>query len=239
MLDAKNGICYHQVNIIFRKLKSVQIILSNCEGVGPMTKKISTVIVCLVCFALLLSACKMPASQAPSEETGEAKTTPIRIQTDSPQFMTQTAVAKSAETETEETEEIEAEPTATNTPEPTEVIPIPTVTKPTEYTLQQGEFLYCIARRFNLNPQDLLAVNNIAEGQLVSPGTTLQIPQTGSWPGETRTLKPHPTAHTVTAGDTIYSIACEYGDVTPEAIIAVNQLEEPYTLTAGQTLQIP
>jgi LysM repeat protein len=201
-----------------------------------MTKKILTVIVCVVSVALLLSGCKMPASQPPSEETGEVKTTPIRIQTDSPQFMTQTAVAKSAQTEAVETEAV---PTATITPEPTEVIAIPTVTKPVEYTLKEGEFPFCIARRFNVNPQDLLAVNNIVEGQLVSPGTSLQIPQTGSWPGDTRTLKPHPTTHTVSAGDTVNSIACEYGDVTPEAIIAVNKLEEPYTLTAGQALQIP
>ncbi len=201
-----------------------------------MTKKITTVIVCVVGFALLLSGCKMPASQPPSEVTSEMKTTPIRIETDSPQFMTQTAVAKSAQTETEETEVV---PTVTNTPEPTEVIPIPTVTKPTEYTLKEGEFPFCIARRFNVNPQDLLAVNNIVEGQLISPGTSLKIPQIGSWPGENRTLKSHPATHTVSAGDTVYSIACEYGDVTPEAIIAVNQLEEPYNLTAGQTIQIP
>jgi len=199
-----------------------------------MTKKFTTVIVSLVFLTLLLSGCKMPASQPPTEETGEAQTTPIRIQTDSPQFMTQTAVAKAVQTE-----ETEAVPTPTNTPEPTEVIPVPTVTKPAEYTLKDGEFLFCIARRFNVNPEDLLEINGITEGELLSPGTEIQIPQTGNWPGESRTLQPHPTTHTVTAGDTVYSIACEYGDVTPEAIIAVNQLEEPYDLTAGQTLQIP
>lgn len=199
-----------------------------------MTKKFNTVIVSLVFLTLLLSGCKMPASQPPTEETGEAQTTPIRIQTDSPQFMTQTAVAKAVQTE-----ETEVVPTPTNTPEPTEVIPVPTVTKPAEYTLKDGEFLFCIARRFNVNPEDLLEVNGITEGELLSPGTEIQIPQTGTWPGESRTLQPHPTTHIVTAGDTVYSIACEYGDVTPEAIIAVNQLEEPYDLTAGQTLQIP
>jgi LysM repeat protein len=202
-----------------------------------MTKKFSIAIVWLVCLTLLLSGCQMPASQAPTEETGEAKTTPIRIQTDSPQFMTQTAVAKVVETEV--TEETAAAPTPTNTPEPTEVIPVPTVNTPAEYTLKEGEFLYCIARRFNINPEDLLAVNNIAEDEFVSPGTTLQIPQSSAWLGETRTLKPHPTMHTVAAGETVYSIACEYGDVTPEAIIAVNQLTEPYELSAGQSLQIP
>lgn len=201
-----------------------------------MTRKLSTVIVCVFSLTLLLSGCKMPASQAPTEETGEAKTTPIRIQTDSPQFLTQTSAAKSVQTETDE---IITAPTPTNTPEPTEVIPVPTITTPAEYTIKEGEFPYCLARRFNVNPQDLLAINNLAEGDILSPGTVLKIPQTGSWPGENRTLKPHPTAHTVAAGETIYTIACEYGDVTPEAIAAVNQLVEPYDLTPGQILQIP
>jgi LysM repeat protein len=43
----------------------------------------------------------------------------------------------------------------------------------------------------------------------------------------------------VSSGETIYSIACYYGDVSPEAIIALNGLEEPYKLTAGQKLNIP
>ena len=211
-----------------------------------MTKKLSPVIVSFVLFALLLSGCKMPASEAPDEPAGEARTTPIRIQTDSPEFMTQTAIAESANTATlEVTEEpqgeVEQEPTPvpTNTPQPTSAVAVPTVTRPAQYTLQEGEFPYCIARRYNLNPEDLLAVNNLGPNELVSPGTTLQIPQSGSWVGEGRVRNPHPTTHTVEAGETIYSIACYYGDVSPEAIIAVNGLEEPYDLTPGQTLNIP
>lgn len=203
-----------------------------------MTKKISIVIVSVVLFALVLSGCKMPASKAPTTPTGQAMTTPIRIQTDSPELMTQTEVAKSANTATLGVgESPEAQPT--NTPEPTEVIPVPTLTRPAEYTLEEDEFLYCIARRFDLNPQDLLDLNNLGPDDLLSPGMTIQIPQTGSWPGDTRALLPHPTSHTVTQGESIYSIACDYGDVSPEAIIAVNQLEEPYDLTPGQTLNIP
>ena len=44
-----------------------------------MTKKSASVIVSLVLLTLLLSSCKLPASQAPTE-TGEAMTTPINIQ---------------------------------------------------------------------------------------------------------------------------------------------------------------
>ena len=201
-----------------------------------MTKKIGTVIVSVVLFALLLSGCKLPASTAPTTPTSKAMTTPISIQPESPEFMTQTAIAKSAATATLETEEAFFQ-TATNTPEPTVVVP--TLTRPAEYTLKEGEFPYCIARRFDLNPESLLSLNNLGPNQLVSPGTTLQIPATGSWVGAGRVRNPHPTTHTVSSGETIYVIACYYGDVSPEAIIAVNNLQEPYNLTTGQTLDIP
>lgn len=195
-----------------------------------MTKKNGTVIVTLVLFSIVLSGCKMPASTAPSTE--EVKTTPIVIQTDAQGKATQLPLS-----ETDSAPTVDFFATKTNTPEPTEVIVIPTLTRPAQYTVQEGEYLYCLARRFDLNPQDLLDLNTV--GDDISPGTILEIPQTGSWPGGERALKAHPTSYTVVSGDTIYSIACDFGDVTPEAIIAANKLEEPYTLTAGQTLQIP
>jgi LysM repeat protein len=203
-----------------------------------MTKRFTPVIVIIVLLTLMLSGCKMPASKAPETETSQAMTTPIRLQTESPEGMTQTAAAKGLSTATLSTGGGVA-PTPTNTPEPTEIIVIPTVTRPATYTLHEGEFPYCIARRFNLDPADLISVNGLTANELVSPGTTLQIPQTGTWMGDGRVRNPHPDTYTVSAGETIYSIACYYGDVSPEAIIAANHLEEPYTLTAGQTLDIP
>ena len=202
-----------------------------------MTKKSIRVIVSLVLFTLLLSSCKLPASEAPTE-TGEAMTTPISIQTDSPISMTQTAIAKNITTATLSAGTSTA-PTPTNTPEPTEIVAVPTVTRPATYTIHEGEFPYCLARRFNLNPVDLIELNGLVEGEIVSPGTVLQIPQTGTWSGDGRILNPHPTTYTVSSGETVYSIACYFGDVSPEAIIAVNNLEEPFTLTSGQVLNIP
>jgi len=203
-----------------------------------MTKKLMTVIVSLVLFSLALSGCKMPASTPPVTPTGGAKTTPILIQTDAPAMVTQTEVARTADTTGGETGEGPGtEPT--NTPEPTRVIAVPTITRPAEYTLQEGEYIFCLARRFNVDPEDLLEVNNLDEDTLLSPGDTIQIPQTGTWEGAGRVRNPHPDTYTVDPGDNIYSIACYYGDVSPEAIIAVNELEEPYDLTPGQTLQIP
>lgn len=118
------------------------------------------------------------------------------------------------------------------------VVPTATPGLPTTYTLQEGEFPYCIARRFNIDPNELLSVNNISG--FVSPGTTLTIPTGSTWPAEfERALLPHPTTYNVVAGDTIYKIGCLFGDVDPNDIIVANNLEDPYTLTPGQVLNIP
>jgi LysM repeat protein len=200
-----------------------------------MTKRTTLVIVWVAILTLVLSGCQMPASTAPETETSQAMTTPITLQTNSPESMTQTSVAKLPATSTL----IAPAATATGTPEPTVDVVIPTVTRPATYTLQEGEFPYCIARRFNVDPADLVSVNSLGADELVSPGTTLQIPQNSTWTGEGRIRNPHPDTYTVSTGETIYSIACYYGDVSPEAIIAANQLEAPYTLRAGQVLDIP
>ena len=39
--------------------------------------------------------------------------------------------------------------------------------RPLYYTLQSGEFPYCIARRFNIDPRELLAINNLSSGLIL------------------------------------------------------------------------
>ena len=133
-------------------------------------------------------------------------------------------------------------PEPTQTPLPTQpaiVAPTATPGLPTTYTLRKGEFPFCIARRFNVNPTEMLQLSGLPIAQTYPPGTVLRIPQNGSsFPGN-RTLRAHPAAYVVQSGDTIYSIACLFGDVGPEAIAFVNNLAEPFTLTAGQTINIP
>jgi LysM repeat protein len=120
-------------------------------------------------------------------------------------------------------------------------LPIPTAAPglPKTYTLQTDEFVYCIARRFNVNPDQILAMNGLTYSSIVRRGMKLKIPQTGDrFPGNA-SLQAHPTWHTVKAGETIYSIACEYGDVYPWAIAYANNMESPYHLTVGMELYIP
>ena len=129
--------------------------------------------------------------------------------------------------------------TGTASSQVTVVVPTVSMTRPATYTLQQGEFPYCIARRFNLNPSDLLSVNSISDGSLFYPGMTLTIPQTGSFPGD-RALHNHPDTYTVDSPDTtIYGVACYYGDVLPQNIASANGLSLSSPLTVGQALTIP
>ena len=122
----------------------------------------------------------------------------------------------------------------------TQILPTTTINRPASYTLQKGEWPYCIARRYNLNPEELLSLNGLQNGDVLLPGLTLTIPQTGNpFPGE-RAWHSHPDTYTVSdASETLYGVACYYGDVDPAAISQANNLALSTTLTIGQTLTIP
>ena len=121
------------------------------------------------------------------------------------------------------------------------VIMAPTATPglPSTYALQKSEFPYCIARRFNVDPGELLRMNGLTSYSVYYGGMVLKIPQSGQpFPGS-RSLRPHPAAYIVRPGDTLFSIACIYGDVDPEAIAFVNSIPVNAKLEVGQELNIP
>lgn len=202
-----------------------------------MQKKMIAIFISMTLLTLVLTGCKLPASKAPEIPEDGVRTTPIVIVT-SPSEGVAGGLLGTEEPGSQLEEEL-IEDFFEPTEAPTPTIMVPTLTRPAEYTLQEGEFPFCIARRFDVDPADLLSLNNLGPNTLLEPGTTLKIPQTGTWGEGARSLQPHPATHTVRAGETIYSIACFYGSVSPEAIIAINQLEEPYSLSTGQTLEIP
>ena len=160
-------------------------------------------------------------------QTAQALAQPIPA-TPGPEQPTQAPVALP-------TEPIAVLPTAA----PVMAMPTPVMVVPATYTLQKDEFPYCIARRFDVNPYELLSRNGLSSGNLFSPGLTLVIPQPHNPFPDGRALRPHPATYTVLGGESIYKIACLYGDVDPLAIAAVNALQPPYNLAAGQVLSIP
>ena len=148
-------------------------------------------------------------------------------------------------------------------PEPTQApptaIPEPTATKPydpnimmygtapdgnTTYTLQEGDDLVCLGRRFNVAVSDLLAQNGLETPDAAGVGDVITLPGSpNAWKltegyGR-RMLVRHPAEYTTQSGDTLFSIACAYGDVLPEQIAVTNQLVLGEPLSAGIRISIP
>jgi LysM repeat protein len=119
----------------------------------------------------------------------------------------------------------------------TEVLPPADLPLPKKYTLERGEFPYCIARRYDLNPVELMRLNYLTYNQLFRKGLVLWLPQSGKpFPGE-RALNPHSDVYVAQKdGETIFTAACFYGDVDPAALAAANGLPLDVILVKGQEI---
>lgn len=160
---------------------------------------------------------------------GEATAVPVQA--------TQPGVSPVAPTAPAQAQPTQPKPAVTL--QPVVVATPPPLVVPEVYVLQSGEFPFCIARRFDVNPSALLRVNGLSSYTVYRAGMPLRIPTgAGGFPGN-RALMPHPTSYVVRGGETIHTIACAFGSVDPNAIAVVNGLQPPYRLAAGQVLQIP
>lgn len=216
-----------------------------------MKNKYFLVFFVVILVAMSLAACERSASTPPPGDgesafpTLETTPDPIDVMGD---YATQTAQAQAPDSGGETSPE-EGGEQPTEEPKPTDkpddqtqatAVPPKEYTVPKNYTLQKGEFPFCIARRFDISPGALLAANGLTSSSVTYAGQTLKIPKdAGSFDAGSRSLKSHPANYTVQAGDTVYSIACQFGDVYPQAIEDHNGLSGAYTLKVGQTLKIP
>jgi LysM repeat protein len=115
----------------------------------------------------------------------------------------------------------------------------PVMAMPGIYRLQRGEFPFCLARRFNIDPGQLMWVNHIWIGQVFYVGQGIIIPNNPlPFPGR-RAWHLHPATYHVRPGDSIFRIACFFGDVDPIFLAQSNGLTPPYRLSVGQILNIP
>lgn len=49
----------------------------------------------------------------------------------------------------------------------------------TYYTIEKGDNLYAISRKYNINPKLLAAMNGIEDNEYIYPGQELMIPKSG------------------------------------------------------------
>lgn len=217
----------------------------------------------LLLVAVLASACDMPYSQPPAvtntpidpnslfatalgEPTGMsnaenfASQTALAAGTLGPATGTPAGVTPQPNQTQTQTPLVELNPTATLAVSGPTATLIPAGSKPSTYTLQNGEFVYCIARRFNVDPDEILALNGLFDSQTIYSNLVIKIPQTGNpFPGN-RMLNNHPDTYTVdSSSETIYGVACYYGDIDPSLIAQANGISVGASLSAGQQLKIP
>lgn len=187
-----------------------------------------------ILLLLLASGCQMKASR-----TTSAKPTPTVLALFDEQ---QASAAKPTAAAAAAKGGVAKAVSSSSDDEDEEAEPTPDLHRPETYSLNKGEWPFCIARRYNVNPIDLLSASGLSLESKPDVGYVLKIPQSGEWPESRfghRYIRIHPAVHTVVAGETLNTIACLYGDVDPGEIVEANNLSEPYKISAGMDLQIP
>jgi len=131
--------------------------------------------------------------------------------------------------------------TPTSTPVPTST---PTPLPPRAHDVQEGETLSDIAELYEVTVDEILALNPSLDPELIKPDQVLLIPAPTPVTGASRTeaseSKPSGfVVHVVNPGETLSSIAEEYG-VSVSVIRTANDLSpDDETIRAEQSLVIP
>ena len=184
-------------------------------------KKFRLIIFSLIALSLVLAGCQRSASKAPDITPGSSNQSVSTLSVDD-QILAATATADAIRQDFKMPTQlvpiaqgtqvaITAIPptpipsaTPTNLPTPT-LLPL---TRPTSWTIHGGETVFCIARRFDLDPDEILSMNGLNAYSMLHIGDVLQLPQSGSWTSGDRKILDHPDTWDVTPGETVYGIAC-------------------------------
>jgi len=111
--------------------------------------------------------------------------------------------------------------------------------EPFVYTVQAGDNLWDIARKYGISVEVIIGVNNLKDKDLLSLGQKLEIPGVGGGISNPKQeQEPTIITYTVVKGDTLWSISQKY-DVNMSTIISTNNLKEISQLSIGQKLELP
>lgn len=205
-----------------------------------MKKVINALSLASILLLMVTSGCQMRASKVSAAkptptllalfDTSNPQAASVAVEAPVPTDPAEPAAAKAVSSSSDD-EEDDGEPA-----------PTPDLHRPETYSLKKGEWPFCIARRFNLNPIDLLNASGLSLESKPDVGFVLKIPQSGEWPESRfghRYIREHPVMHQVSEGETMYTIACKYGDVDPGEILEANELPDDFVPYAGKMLRIP
>lgn len=102
------------------------------------------------------------------------------------------------------------------------------------YVVQRGDTLYHISQRFGVSISVIAQANNISNQARIFAGQKLVIPDLSN-AVETNLFAGEPTEHVVQPGETLASIANQYG-LTVAQLSQLNNITNPNRILRGQTL---
>lgn len=124
---------------------------------------------------------------------------------------------------------------------------------PEDYTVKSGDTVYSIAWRYELDPEEFAAWNNISRSKLIKPGRRLHTRKPYNFDSKSYQATNNDTSSSssssgtytrstsqekwvkVKKGDSLYAISQRH-DVSVARLIQLNQLKKPYTIQPGQTI---
>ena len=203
-------------------------------------------IVVLIILTLILTACTRSASTPPPETdeglpSGAQSETQATMDAVRSAILTQTAQALGDPISTS-TPLPESDPLASPTPDPDQPTATPEI-QVTTYVVVSGDWIFKIAREFNVDPQAIIDLNEeLANSGALVVGMVLKIPTSDTAPPATDDGTGAPieggTIHVVKSGEWVWSIARLYG-IDPQVIIDANNLASPGIIYPGDELIIP
>ncbi len=201
-------------------------------------------IVVLIILTLVLTACTRSAS-TPPPATDEGLPSGAQSETQATMDAVRSAILT-------QTAQALGDPLSTSTPTPDPLVtPTPDPNQPTAtpeiqvttYVVVSGDWIFKIAREFNVDPQAIIDLNEeLANSGALVVGMVLEIPTSATAPPATDDGTGTPieggTIHVVQSGEWIWSIARLYG-IDPQVIIDANDLTSPGIIYPGDELIIP
>lgn len=113
-------------------------------------------------------------------------------------------------------------------------------TKPAEHAIAKGETVMCLARRYNVNADDIISINKLDDPGTLAIGDKLKIPTTGEFPGDRQANSyTRPDTYMITGETTASEVACWYGNVYPEEVMQANNLKSNDLPDGIKTLVLP
>ena len=204
-----------------------------------MNRRIALFLV-VAAVVILASGCNRPMSSGPLPKP-QGQATAVGMPTAVIATAAAAATLAPGATQPPGTAATSAPPAATSAPAPAATsAPAPTAAPtaapaaleaPTTYVVQPGDWVYNIARKFNVSPNSIIEANGLRPPYSLHAGQVLTIPAGAPPP-------PGGNVYIVQRGDTLYSIARKYGK-SVVAIAEANHLVNLHFIFVGQRLVIP